>query len=123
MRLIIRSVSIWGHPNIRTWEPIDPTCFAETVNVDIGSESKKGADRFSIRLATPAGLSKLDSHNGIIAVRPLLIVDSYDYDTLWRWLTETVKSCEAETWNSSIDKLRIYFDYEYDDYKVWGDAR
>jgi hypothetical protein len=114
MRLIIRSVFTWDHANIRTWEPIDPTCVAETVNVDIGPESKKGADRFSIRLATPAGLSKLVSHNGIIAVRPLLIVDSYNYDNLWFWLTETVKSCEEETWSSSVEKLRMYFDWEYD---------
>lgn len=114
MRLIIKSISTWDHANIRTWEPIDPKCVAETIYVDIGPESKEGADRFSIKLATPVGLSKLASRDGIIAVRPLLIVDGYSYDNFLSWLKTTVKSCEGDTWNSSVEKLKMYFDWEYD---------
>ena len=55
MKLLIHSVSLWGHGNIRTWEPADPGHFAELVFVDIGQKGKKGSDTFTIRVATPSG--------------------------------------------------------------------
>jgi len=82
MKLIIRSVFTWEHANIRTWEPFEPKVIADTVNVDIGPTTEKGSDAFNIKIATPAGLSGLDSRDGIIAVRSLLIIDSYDYNNL-----------------------------------------
>ncbi len=114
MKLIIKSVFTWEHPNLRTWEPLDPENIAETISIDIGSDKTKGADTFSIRIATPKGLSNLESRDGIIAVRPLIVIDRYDYNYLWSWLVKTVKSCEADTWLSSVEKLRLYFDWEYD---------
>ncbi|MDE1461051.1 Imm8 family immunity protein [Spartinivicinus poritis] len=114
MKPIIKSVFTWDHVNIRTWEPINPNVIAETVYIDIGPDTKKRADSFSIRVATPAGLSNLEVHEGVIATRPLLIIDSYDYDNLWAWLVKTVKSCESNTWNASVEKLRLHFDWEYD---------
>lgn len=38
----------------------------------------------------------------------------FDYDELWRWLEKTVASCQADTWSESVDRLRRYFDYEFD---------
>lgn len=114
MKLVIRSVWTWDHANIRTWTPFCAEDVAETINIDIGPKTSKGANTFSIRVATPKGLSRLDVRDGIIAIRPLLIIEKYDYQDLWNWLTKTVASCESDTWNASIDKLRMYFDYEYD---------
>jgi hypothetical protein len=118
MKPIIKAVGVWGHPNIRTWQPDDPAVFAEVVSLDIGPKSSKAADSFSIRVATPAGLANLDSKDGIIAVRPLLVMDRYDYDNLWRWLDEKVSECDAETWPGCVEKLRLYFGWEYDNYTL-----
>jgi hypothetical protein len=63
-KLVIRSVSVWGHPNIRTWQPDDPGAIAEVVSLDIGERSKDGADTFTIRVATPAGLAALEAREG-----------------------------------------------------------
>lgn len=116
-RLVIRSVFVWGHPNIRTWEPDDPGTIAELVSLDIGERSKSSADTFSIRVATPAGLSTLEARDGILATRPLLIMERYDFGNLWRWLERTVAECEADTWLASVENLRRYFAWEYDGYK------
>jgi hypothetical protein len=122
MKLAIRSIGVWGQPNIRTWAPEDPGVMAEVVFVDIGPKTGgkgtqgevKKADTFTIRVATPAGLDALESKDGILAIRPLMVMHRYDFDDLFRWLERTVASCEAETWHACVDKLRLYFDWEYD---------
>ena len=113
VKLLIHSVSLWGHGNIRTWEPADPGHFAELVFVDIGQKGKKGSDTFTIRVATPSGLDALDDKNGILAIRPLLIMRRYHFDDLWRWLESTVRDCEEETWLACVDNLRRHFNWEY----------
>jgi hypothetical protein len=115
--LVIRSVSVWGHPNIRTWQPDDPDTIAEIVFIDIGERSKDSADQFTIKVATPAGLATLEARDGIIATRPLLVMKRYDFGDLWRWLEHTVAECERESWTYSVESLQRYFLWEYDNYK------
>lgn len=117
LRLVIRSVSVWGHPNIRTWEPENPKEIAEIVTVDIGPKTKKQADSFTIRVATPRGLETLQPRDGILAIRPLLIMERYNFHDLWQWLEQIVAKCEVETWNGCVDQLQRYFDWEYQGYK------
>lgn len=122
MKIGIRSAGIWGHPNLRTWEPEDPDVVAESLIVDIGPKARgkvdqgnvKKADMFTLRVATPRGLETLEYKDGILATRPLLVMRRYDYDDLWRWLERTVASCEAETWRECVEKLQRYFHWEYD---------
>jgi hypothetical protein len=87
------------------------------VTLDIGPKSKKGSDSFSIRVATPAGLSTLNDNHGILAIRPLVIMERYNYNDLRQWLEQTVAKCEEETWNACVEHLRLYFDWEYEGYK------
>lgn len=116
-KLVIRSVSVWGHPNIRTWTPADPGAIAEVVSLDIGERSKDAADTFTIRVATPAGLATLEARDGILATRPLLIMERYQFADLWRWLERTVAECERGSWSESVESLRRYFGWEYDGYQ------
>lgn len=117
MKLVIRSVGIWSHPNIRTWEPEDPTSIAELVMLDIGERDKKSADSFKLRVATPAGLDQLEERDGILATRPLLVMRRYDFNDLWRWLEATVAACEADSWTACVENLRRYFSWEYENYQ------
>ena len=122
MKPVIKSVSVWGHPNIRTWEPEDPNKIAEVVFIDMGPRSGKtgsvkAANTFYIRVATPNGLTTLEAKDGILATRPLLIMQRYDFNNLWNWLEKTVATCEADTWPACVDKLRLYFDWEFSNYQ------
>lgn len=114
MKPIIKSVGVWGNPNIRTWRPDNPDVFAELVLLSIGPKPGKGADTFTLRVANPAGLATLNVKDGIIASRPLLVMDRYDFDNLWRWLEERVATCDGNTWPEIVEKLRLYFEWEYD---------
>lgn len=117
MKLVIRSVGTGTHQNLRGWEPDDPRSFAVFVHVGVGMKSGKGSDVFSIRVATPDGLSSLDGEGNIIAERPLLVVREYDSEVILEWLERVVSRCEADSWTSCVDNLRRYFDWEYDSYK------
>jgi hypothetical protein len=115
-RLVIRFVGVQGNQNLRGWTPESPTDFAELVTLAIGFGARPGTDDFSIRVATPAGLAGLPARDGIIATRPLLVVDRYDFGELWSWLEATVQGCEAGTWPECVERLRRYFSWEYDGY-------
>lgn len=82
-KLILRGLSAFGQPNLCNWQPEYPGNFAEVISADIGHRRRVGNDTFSIRVATPAGLAGMESREGIIAMRPLLVMDKFDYDYLW----------------------------------------
>lgn len=111
MKLVVHSLSIWSHPNLRTWEPDDPLNIAEEVSLEVGSKGKKASDIFFIKVATPKGLK---SQDGVIAMRPLLILSRYDYHVLWNWITATVSKCEGPRWNDCVSRLQLYFTWEYE---------
>jgi hypothetical protein len=118
MKLVIHSVSCRNHPNIRTWEPDDPDDFVEELTLKIGPKGQKQADAFTIRVATPTGLARLPAVDGIIAMRPLVVMDRYDFELLWAWLQQTVETCETETWLSCVSELRVYFAWEHERVKL-----
>lgn len=114
MKLVIHSVWTWECANIRVWAPPDPELIATTINIDIGAKGRRGKDTFQLRLATPKGLAAIEARDGIIAIRPLLVIERYDFHVVWGWLQETVAKCEAAGWTDCVANLRRWFDWEYD---------
>ena len=114
MKLVIHSVGSWDHANLRSWHPDDPGAIAEELMVTIGPKGERGADTFTLRLATPRGLLGLPGNEGIIATRPLLVIHEYDFQVLWAWLSKTVASCERQTWADCVGELRLYFVWEFE---------
>jgi hypothetical protein len=115
--LIVHSVYTGDCPNLRIWVPDDPANIAEFIAVNIGHRSKKsGSDTFSIRVATPLGLMGLEACKGIIAARPLLVMEEYSYNDLWAWVESIIELCDSPNWQECVDKLRMYFEWEYENY-------
>ena len=82
--------------------------------LDIGPRREAWANTFTLRVATPKGLSRLNANAGILATRPLLIMKSFDFHDLWAWIEKTVASCERDTWLDCVGELRLYFSWEYE---------
>ena len=116
MKLVIHSVGTWSHPNIRLWEPDNADDFAITLTVNIGPKGQKGGDDFYIKYATPIGLNHLENPSNILSDRSLIVTKKFDYQELWKWLSETIKSCEKQTWAECVEKLLRYFDWEFENY-------
>ena len=100
---------------MRLWAPDDPTQIAETVAIDIGPRETNQVDTFRLLLATPRGLDALDAHDGILAAGALLVMQAYEFDEFWRWLGETVSSCEDKEWFECVANLQRFFDWDYQD--------
>ena len=118
MKLIIKFACVSDGVNLRAWEPTDNKTISEFIYLEIGEKGKKNSDGFTIRDATPEGLKNLSPINKIIAERPLIIMREYNFQELWKWLEDVVSSCEGDTWLQSIEHLKRYFDWEYDNYKT-----
>ena len=114
MRIVIKGIEGSSHGKLRGYMPDDPAVFHEFVAVKIGEKPGKGADDFFIRVATPAGLAALEDQQGVIASRPLLVMREYNFEDLMTWLDSTVSSCQGDSWSASVEKLRRFFDWEYD---------
>lgn len=115
MRLVLHSVATASIRNLRTWSPEDPEVFCETLYLYIGPGPRShGTNIFTITAATPKGLMARGAVNNIICEGPMLIIQVYDWTTLWSWLDRTVRACLAPTWDESVQRLRRWFRWEYD---------
>jgi hypothetical protein len=116
MRLAIHSISVDSTPYGQKWAPTDPDSVVVGVLLEVGPKGKKGSDAFTIAVATPAGLAALEDDDGVILHRRLLVMRRYEFSRLRSWLEKTVASCEGDTWESCVEKLRRHFDWEYNGY-------
>lgn len=118
MRLVLHSVWTSSVPNLRVWVPEDPRVFFDIVCLDIGVGAKsQGTDVFMITVATPGGLKSAPAESGVVLAGPVLVLETYDFDTMWAWLNTTVDACVADTWSNSVDRLRRWFRWEYDNFR------
>jgi hypothetical protein len=117
MDLKVHAILVSGEGELRGWRPPDPRSFKCRIEVVFGfakPEDASGADRFSILVATPAGLSSLASVNGIVASRGLLVVQEFAVDAITTWILATIEDCKADSWPETVDRLRRYFDWEHE---------
>ncbi|AVS77653.1 hypothetical protein C8234_05890 [Paracidovorax avenae] len=117
MRLEIKNVSVGDETPLDKWFPENRKIIFKIICVDIGEIKKKNSDRFFIKIATPDGLKQVESVGNIVTSRPLLIVKEYDFTSILEWIGRVINSCEGETWRECVEKLRFYFDWEFDGYK------
>jgi len=130
MKVVIHSISVvqeysknegWNLmcSNIRNWQPENPKNFVISLIIDLGEKGKskkQGSDEFYIWIATPIGLTMINSNQGIISDCPLLVVEEYDWNLIWNNIEKKVSKCEANSWNASAERLSHYFNWEYDNY-------
>jgi hypothetical protein len=119
MKLVIHTPYLGNGESLHAWQPEDEEAFAEFISLGIGTKGKKGSDDFFIMIATPRGLQQLISSGTKTFIgRPLLVMERYNFKEIWKWLEQTILSCEGETWLECVERLRYYFDWEFDGYKV-----
>ncbi|WP_286968842.1 Imm8 family immunity protein [Flavobacterium sp. UBA4854] len=118
IKLALYSACVGDFINLRKWQPENEEVISELINLEIGIKNKKGSDGFTFTLVTPQGFQLLLREKGIIATRrPLLIVERYNFDHIWNSLEEIIASCQDDSWSLCVEKLKKYFDWEYDNYK------
>ncbi|MGH7867048.1 MAG: immunity 8 family protein [Candidatus Dormibacteraceae bacterium] len=99
--------------DLRTFEPTH-SAFSLLLQMRVGPDSGSGEESFDVLLCTPDWLrEKIEPVIG----RHKLIVTTYDYGHIERFLTEQVDSCTGETWEEVATKVGRIGRWEFEDYK------
>ena len=114
MRPILKNVGTYQHPHLRSFFPDDPSDVVLHLLIEVGCKGKRGTEEFTVLVATPTGLAGVEpSPGGVIRAGKMVLLVSYDFDSLWGWLDTTVASCTSDTWDGCVEKMRAYFDWEF----------
>jgi hypothetical protein len=90
-------------PDMQAFRPPDEA-FALSVQAIVGPRGQRGEESFGFRICSP----KWIEHN---CAEPMLgvhflIVPSYNYDQIMRFVSKIVTACAAETWQECALKLQ-----------------
>jgi len=119
MSLTVRSLHSPDVDDLARWVPDDPQDVLLLVELEIGQGPGSGADLFQIVVATPRGLDRYRRvrPNPIVFDRGLLVMSAYSCGRFREWLARTVARCDAGNWAESVQLLRRFFSWQYDDYR------
>jgi len=122
-KLVIRSFHC-SDADLWSWAPEADREVYLPVTLEIGEMDVKGADNFSVMIATPEALAHHGKSRGELVVedRGLLVVLEFDWNVIRRRLEQIVESCAAPTWSQSVIRLQRFFRWEYEDYTTESEA-
>ncbi|WP_238151952.1 MULTISPECIES: Imm8 family immunity protein [Xanthomonas] len=100
--------------DLKKEQPDDPSCFIEQLRAVIGPEDFEGGDDFFIDVCTADWIKK--KHYGLKWGRFMLIVDKYNYEEIYKFISEYIGKFEEASWNELATKLSRVMSWEFEDY-------
>lgn len=105
-----------GLPGREDYEPKHPTDFYALVSLRIGLEGERGDDMLRFELATPSYIQrKLREGPPMLVGRHWIIVDSYNKESIFRFLTEYIEDTDVDGWEglwSRLSKIGQWVDHD-----------
>lgn len=115
MKPVLENIGCYDAPNLEGYRPADRSDVEMHIFLDTGRRGLKGTIQFTVFLATPKGLARLEEREqNILKFGRMLIIKEYDFDAIRRWLENRVARCEASDWIEVVERLRRHFDWEYE---------
>lgn len=99
--------------------PAEPENFAFYVQVLVGSAPSGGGESFGVTVCSPEWLSKKCETDGFFPGFHHLVVNFMDYDErkLRAFIEDWVSRFDGPDWESVAHRLRLFGQWEYEDYK------
>ena len=116
MRAAIRNLHSPDIDDLETYRPADPDRFGFLLQMLIGPVGGPGQESFDVQVCTPRWISETHANDEILIGRYLVIVFSYDFPSLKRFLEEKVAEAAGETWNDVAQYLGRFARWEFEDY-------
>jgi hypothetical protein len=104
-------------PDLDSFTPEDPTCFAFLLQAMFGPEHAGGEESFDIVVCTPLWLAQEVDRKRVIEGRHHLIVSGYDLARIRGFLADYAKGCAGNTWQEVANKLSRLGKWEFEDYR------
>jgi hypothetical protein len=116
MKAIVSGLSF--HPDPRTL-PATPEDFSFYLEVRVGAAPKGGGEAFGVTVCSPEWLAKKCETEGYFPGFHHLVVPFEDYDErkLRDFIDTWVSRCEGSDWEAIAQRLRMFGQWEYEDYK------
>jgi hypothetical protein len=102
--------------DLRTWIPENDD-FAILVQIMAGPAGAEGEESFDVTLCTPGWLKSRAEREGIVPGRHLLIIVEYNYDRLYKYVSEYLSSCHGDTWPEVAANIAGFGRWEFEDYQ------
>ncbi len=115
MRAALRRLHSPDVYDLSSWSPDNE--FGVLVQMLVGPEGGPGEESFDVTLCTPGWLAERVRQEGIVDARHHLLIDTYDYDRLERYLCERVSACEGANWREVALQVARLGAWEFEDYR------
>ena len=102
--------------NIEAYVPSEPGRFRLSVVVGIGEKGSGGSNMFYMHVCSLSWIDEEISKRSRLFSRSTLILMAYNRQVIIDEIRRIVQTCQSNTWDGSVENLRRYFDWEYDNY-------
>jgi hypothetical protein len=108
-------------PKIRELEDYNPDgeSFRIPIEVEIGEEGQDGGELFYLTVASGAWVREKAGDSGGLLGHGYLIVNCFDYNSLFNTLSAMCRRCSDSTWDGVVCKLRRFMGWEFDNYREY----
>jgi hypothetical protein len=104
-------------PDLATYIPKEPDCFAVLLQIMIAPEESEGEESFDVLVCTPKYLEKKLEHGMPLFGRHMLIVKTYSWPQIRHSIEEYCNSLEGQDWSELAAKLARVAAWEFEDYR------
>lgn len=119
MKAEIKSIfSLDIESDLKNYQPDRSDNFAFNLRMIISPKGMVGEESFDLMVCTPDWLKDNINKTEILFGRHYLIVFQYDYDAIYKKLTEYVNNIEASNWDEIGTLIGRIGYWEFEDYKV-----
>jgi len=102
--------------DLRSWLPASDE-FAILVQILAAPQGSPGEESFDVTVCSTAWIAQRAREERIIDGRHHLVVDHFDYDRLYQYISGYVSSCEGPTWQDVALRLGRLGRWEFEDYR------
>ena len=97
--------------------PRDPTNFAILIQMLIGPAIADGEESFDVLVCSPEWIALRARERGPVAGRHLLVVESFDFNSIAEFLRREVEALDEPSWEDLACKIGRLGRWEFEDYQ------
>ena len=117
MRAALRALHSPDVADLRQYLPADPGCFSILVQAIVGPEGQLSGESFDFMLCTPSWLHSEVERNGPQVGAWHVVVNAFDYDSLFAMIGDRCHRCEGASWQEVAIQVGRLGHWEFNQYR------
>ena len=117
MRAEIKRLFSSDVEDLEHFVPPDPTTFSVVIRLMAGPQGGDGEESFDFVVCSPSWLETTVNGDEPLLLRHKLLMRSFDFAMLRKFVERFVRGCEADSWDELADKLSRLGHWEFEDYR------